>query len=147
MGVIKEIQLTPITCVSSGGSVSSGAAAIANGAANLTNSTTLAITCTAQLSVTPNSAPSEGGTVALYLVPKTDGTNVSSVDASTPFISPNYFAGNFWWSAPSGTTIEYMSIDLIQLSPIDYVPYLVNNLGVQINSGWSLFIQPRADQA
>jgi hypothetical protein len=126
------------TCVSSGGSVSSGAAAIANGASNLVNSTNLDQSATARLVAPAASAPAQGAVVALYLVPKSDGTNVAGVDTSTPYFNPNYFAGNFVWPAASSAAAQTMDIDGIPLSAIDYVPYIVNSLGVAISTTWTL---------
>lgn len=137
-GSLKLQQGTTTACVTSGGSISSTAAGIANGASNLVNSTNLDRTTTARLVAAAGSAPVQGLTASLYLVPKSDGTNVASVDSSTPFFSPNYFAGYFVWPPASSASSQIMDIDGIPLSAIDYVPYLVNNLEQTISSGWTL---------
>ena len=131
-GTIKELAYASNPIVTANGvttAVASGACVAANGTANLTNSSALCRKATARLIMTPSAAPSEGTTVALYLVPIADGSNTATVDTSTPYISPNYFVGNFYWSAASGTTQEYMDILGIDLEAYDYAPYIINNLG------------------
>lgn len=125
-------------CVTSGGSISSGAAGIANSASNLVNSTNLDDTVTARLVGAAGSAPVQGTTVGLYLVPKSDGATLAGVDASTPYFSPNYFVGNFVWPAASSASSQVMDIDAIPVSAIDYAPYLLNSLGQTLSSGWTL---------
>jgi hypothetical protein len=145
MGTLKLLQGSSITCVSSGGSVSSTACAIANGASNFTNSTGLNFTINFRLEAACGSAPTQGATVSLYLVPKLDGSNAAGVDTSTPYINANYFAGNFAWPAASSASSQYMDITGIQVSAYDYAPYIINNLGQTISSGWTLTAYP--DQA
>jgi hypothetical protein len=137
-GDIKEKAGTTTSAVTSGGVVNNGAAAIANGNANLANSANLDQFVTARLATAAAANPTEGTTVALYLVPKSDGANVADVDTSTPFIPQNYFVGNFVWPATGVATSKIMDIDGIPLSAIDYVPYIINNLGQNMSSGWTL---------
>ncbi len=124
--------------VSSGGAVASGAAAIANTVANLINSTNLDMTVTARLVAAAGAAPVEGTTVSLYLVPITDGVNPAGVDTTTPYFPSKYLAGQFVWPAAGAATSQRMDIDGILVSAMDYVPYLVNNLGQSISAGWTL---------
>jgi hypothetical protein len=123
--------------VSSGGSIASGAAAIANGASNLVNSTNLDDSCTLRLVAAAGSPPAQGATVACYLVPKADA-NPATVDLVTPYLNPDYFIGNFVWPLASGATSSIMDIDGIPLSALDYVVYLINNFGQSISAGWTL---------
>lgn len=125
-------------CVTSGGSLSNGAAGIANGASNLVNATNLDQVATARLVGAAGAAPTQGTTVALYLVPIADGTNGAGVDTTTPYFNPNYFVGNFVWPAASSASSQRMDIDGIPLSALDYIPYLVNGLGQTLSSGWTL---------
>lgn len=125
-------------CVTSGGAVTSGAAAIANGASNLVNATNLDPSATARLVGAAGAAPAQGAVVALYLVPKADGTNLAGVDTATPYFSPNYFVGNFAWPAAASATSQVMDIDGIPLSAIDYAAYIINSLGQTLSAGWTL---------
>jgi hypothetical protein len=138
MGTQKEQQGSTTVCVTSGASITAGHLVIANGASNLINSTNLDYTATARLVAACGSAPTQGTTVVLYHVPKSDGTNVDGVDTSTPFINPNFQVGVFVWPAAASATTQYMSITGIPLPSIDVVPYLMNNLGQTISSGWTL---------
>lgn len=139
-------QATAVTLVSSGGTVTSAAAAAANGAANITNSTTLAPIWSFRLVSAAASAPVQGTTVSLYLVPLLDGSNAAGVDTSTPYFNPNYFAGNFVWPAASAATSQRMDIDGVPLSAYDYSAYIVNNLGQSMSSGWTLIGYPTESQ-
>lgn len=139
MGTLKEIAGSTTICVASGsGTIANAAAQIANATGNLVNSTNLDFQATARLTAAAGSSPTEGMTVSLYLVPKADGTNVAAVDTSTPFLSPNYFVGYFYWPLASGATSSIMDIPNIPLEAYDYVPYLVNNLGQTISTTWTL---------
>lgn len=137
-GVLKEQQGSTTACVTSGGSLVTSAAVIANGASNLTNSTNLDTTVLARLVAAAASAPAQGATVSLYLVPIADGTNPAGVDTATPFFNPNYFVGNFVWPAAASATSQRMDIDGIPVSSVDYVPYILNGLLQTISSGWTL---------
>lgn len=118
--------------------VSAGSAVAANLTSNLANSTNLDDSTSFRLTCACASAPVEGATVALYLVPKLDGTNLAGVDLTTPYINPNYLVGYFVWPAASSASSQIMDIYGVALDPYDYAAYLVNNLGQTINSGWSL---------
>jgi hypothetical protein len=131
-------QGTTTACVTSGGSISNGAALIANAVANLVNSTNLDRTVTARLVAAAGTTPAQGTTVALYLVPVSDGSTGGGVDTATPFFNPSYLAGYFVWPPASSATSQKMDIDGIPLSALDYIPYLVNNLGQTLSSGWTL---------
>jgi|ERR1700721_688467 len=145
-GNITEKAGSAVTTVSSGGSVSNAAASIANGASNLTNSTGLCNSTIARLTAAAGSVPAEGATVSLYLVPKADGTNIAGVDTSTPYLSPNYLVGFFYWPAASSASSQIMDITGIPLEAYDYAPYIINNLGQSISSGWSLVFYPTTGQ-
>ena len=138
MSTLKQLAGSTTNCVTSGGGVSSAAAAAANGASNLVNSTNLDFMATARLTAAAGSTPTQGATVSLYLVPKADGSSVAAVDATTPFFSPNYFVGFFYWPLASGASSSIMDIPNIPLEAYDYEPYIVNNLGQSISSGWTL---------
>jgi hypothetical protein len=140
-GTLKELIGTSGGTASGGSLIANGAASIANGIGNLVNSTNLDFSVNARLSAKcSGGAPVQGTTTSLYLVPVPDG-NAGSVDTPTPYFSPNYLAGNFYW--PSSGTIGPFTMDIpaIPLEAMDYVPYLVNNFGQSISSGqwWLAF--------
>lgn len=145
-GDLKLKAGTTTVCVTfgSGPTLAPGLASIANGASNLTNATNLDQTVTARLVAAPASAPVQGTVVQLYLVPVADGTNGSGVDTSTPYFNPNYFVGNFVWPPASSAASQRMDIDGIPLSAIDYIPYIVNQLGQTISSWGLTFTGTRA---
>jgi hypothetical protein len=133
-------QGTSVVAVSSGGSLATATVVAANGASNLTNSTGLYNFVSARLVGVFGTAATEGGIISLYLAPKLDGTNVASFDISgTPPLS--YLVGNFIVAlATTGT--QYMDIDGIPVTAYDYEPYIYNQAGQTLNSGWTLTFYP-----
>lgn len=128
---------TTVTANANGGSCSNGAAITGAPTKNLTNSTNFDNMVTAVLTAQVGTNPGENTTISLYLVPIAGGT-AATVDGSTPYISPNYFVGYFYWPGTGTATNYIMDIPNIPLEAYDYVPYLVNNLGQSISSGWTL---------
>lgn len=146
-GNLKLKQGTTTTCVSSGaGTIANAAASIANAGSNLTNSTNLDASVTARLVAAAASAPVQGTAVSLYLVPVSDGSTGGGVDLATPYINPNFHVGDFVWPAASAATAQKMDIDGIPLSTLDYIPYLINNLGQTISISWSLIFYGTSGQ-
>ena len=140
MGVSKLYQPASnptLTCVSSGGSLVTGAAVAANGAANLTNSTLLAPYVSARLYGGFGSAPTAGNVIQLFLAPILDGTNAADVDTSTPYMPASLWVGNFS-IAKSQTGAQRMDIPFIPLIAYDYIPYVLNQSGQTLSSGWTL---------
>lgn len=91
---------------------------------------------------------SGGNNVAdLYLLPAIDRTNFPDVGtaatASTTPISPNHYVGSFVAAkAPAVSTNVRMETGTIELLPLVYQPYLINQSGQTISSSWILRALP-----
>ena len=78
-----------------------------------------------------------GSTIDLYLVPSRDGTKFADVDIAGATLPANHYVGSFVVTK-SGNNQASLMIPAIPLLPVLYQPYIVNNLGQNITSGWAM---------
>ena len=84
-------------------------------------------------------ALNDGNNLDLYLVPSRDGTNVMDVGLSGNIGPASHFKGSFL-TVVSGNAQMRLGVDNIPLLPVRYRPYIKNNTGQTLASGWTLFI-------
>jgi hypothetical protein len=140
VATIKELAGTPQTLEASGGSCSNNAAVQANDA-NLDNTTELGFTYDFTLSGGFGSSVTAGGAIQLYLVPIIDGTNVATLDSSTPLFQPSHFRGTFV-TPTNGTSARLMTVEGVPLGPYKYQAWLWNQSGQTLSSTWVLVAYP-----
>ncbi len=76
-------------------------------------------------------------TVDLYLVPSRDGTNFPTLDVTNASLPLDTYVGSFATTTSGQTTRERYVKASIPVLPLRYRPYLVNNVGQTMMSGWS----------
>jgi hypothetical protein len=76
----------------------------------------------------------------LYLVPTLDGTNFPDlVSGAAGFISPNHYVASFpATKTPTVSTLTRFMTQQIDLLPLLYQPWLINQSGQTIGSSWAL---------
>jgi hypothetical protein len=147
-GDIRAKERSILTLTSSGGSLTTGSAGIANGTADFDarSGGNAADDLQAQFELICQWATITGivaGTIAaeLYLVPKLDGTNLPATDltAGSSRLPYSTFAGVFECTkAPTANTDMRFISDNVRFNPLLHVPYILNRSGQTISANWTL---------
>lgn len=147
-GDIRQKERAIVTLTSSGASLSTGSAGIANGTANFDarSGGNFEDDFAAQFELICQWATITGitaGTIVadLYLLPRLDGTNAPDIDTTsgTSRLPFNAYVGSFEATkAPTANTDARFITAPIAFNPLLFLPYIINRSGQTISANWTL---------